>query len=156
MCVPWRKPVHTMILEANVVLKEKLMRFFSGRYGIDTLGYFLVIASMAVSLASSFVGLFSAVASYIVWVLSYILLGWAIFRMLSRNTYARYNENRIFLGIWKPVKKWFKLQYNRIKDARTHKYFACPSCKNNLRVPKGRGEITVTCPVCKTKFDRKT
>ena len=111
---------------------------------------------MVMSLASSFVGLVSSVAAYVVWVLSYVLLGWAVFRMLSRNIYARRNENQKFLGIWKPVKKWFKLQYNRIKDMGTHKYFACPSCKNNLRVPKGRGEITITCPVCKTKFDRKT
>lgn len=132
------------------------MRFFWGRYGIDTLGYFLVIASMVISLSSSFVGLFSNIASFVIWVLSYLCLGWAIFRMLSRNIYARRNENQKFLGFWKPVKKWFKLQYNRAKDIRTHKYFACPSCKNNLRVPKGRGEITVTCPVCKTKFDRKT
>ncbi len=137
-------------------MKEKLMRFFYGRYGIDTFGYFLVITSMVLSLASSFVGLFSEVLSGIIWLLSYVLLGWAIFRMLSRNIYARRRENEKFTGIWKPVKKWFKLQYNRIRDMRTHKYFACPNCKNNLRVPKGRGEITVTCPVCKTKFDRRT
>lgn len=143
-------------MEAKSALKEKLMRFLYGRYGVDTLGYVIVIVSMAMSLSSTFIGLFSNIASGIVWALSYILLAWAIFRMLSRNIYARRRENEKFMSLWRPVKKWFKLQYNRIKDMRTHKYFSCPKCKNNLRVPKGRGEITITCPVCKTKFDRRT
>ncbi len=137
-------------------MKEKIMRFFWGRYGVDHLGYGIIILSMVLSLASSLTKGVSDIASYILWLLSYGLLGWAIFRMLSRNISARRLENDKFTRIWKPVKKWFKLQYNRIKDIKTHKYFSCPNCKNNLRVPKGRGNITITCPVCKTKFDRKS
>ena len=137
-------------------MKEKIMRFLWGRYGIDTLGYGIIILSMALSLASSLTKEVSGVVSYILWALSYALLGWAVFRMLSRNISARRLENDKFTRVWKPVKKWFKLQYNRIKDVKTHRYFSCPNCKNNLRVPKGRGTITITCPVCKTKFDRKS
>ncbi len=137
-------------------MKEKIMRFFWGRYGVDPLGYGIIIFSMAFSLASSLTKEASDIASYILWLLSYALLGWAIFRMLSRNISARRHENDKFTRVWKPVKKWFKLQYNRMKDIKTHRYFSCPNCKNNLRVPKGRGTITITCPVCKTKFDRKS
>lgn len=132
------------------------MRFFYGRYGVDTLGYALVILSVAVSVTSSFLRIASPIASLILWVLSYAILGFEIFRMLSKNYSARRRENDKFLVLWKPVKKWFKLIGNRIRDRKTHRYFSCPGCKNNLRVPKGRGEITITCPVCKTRFDRKT
>ncbi len=127
-----------------------------GRYGLDPLGYALIILSMALSLTSSLINSVSHAVSYVLWILSYAVLVWAVFRVLSRNIYARRRENEKFMGVWKPVKKWFKLQYNRIKDIKTHCYFACPNCKNNLRVPKGRGTITITCPVCKTKFDRKS
>ncbi len=131
-------------------MKEKIARFFWGRYGIDPLGYAIVIVSMVISFASSL----SEIG--ILMIPSYALLVWALVRMLSRNIVARRRENEKFLSFWRPIKKWFKLQYNRLRDIRTHRYFACPSCKNNLRVPKGRGEITITCPVCKTKFDRRT
>lgn len=137
-------------------MKEKLMKFFWGRYGIDPLGYAIIIISMVLSFTSSLLGGVSEIASYALWIISYVLLALEIFRMLSRNLYARRRENDKFMGIWKPIKKWFKLQYNRIKDIKTHRYFSCPNCKNNLRVPKGRGTITITCPVCKTKFDRKS
>ena len=137
-------------------MKEKIMRFFYGRYGVDTLGYALAILSVVLSFTSSFLRFFSNTAALAVWALSYIVLGYEIFRILSRNYTARRKENEKFLALWKPVKKWFKLQYNRVHDRKTHKYFSCPTCKNNLRVPKGRGEITITCPVCKTRFDRKT
>ncbi|MBE6611709.1 MAG: hypothetical protein E7632_04360 [Ruminococcaceae bacterium] len=131
-------------------LREGLSRFFWGRYGADALSWALVIASMVLTLLASIFD------SGILMLVSYIPLIFALMRMLSRNIPARAKENQKFLGIWKPVKKWFRLQYNRIRDIRTHRYFSCPTCKNNLRVPKGRGEITITCPVCKTRFDRKS
>lgn len=137
-------------------LREKLARFFWGRYGADKLGYAILILSMVLSLASSLSASESMTVSMLLYIVSYGLLIWMLFRMLSKNVQARARENTKFLGIWKSIRKWFSLQYNRLRDIRTHRYFACPSCKNNLRVPKGRGEITITCPVCKTKFDRRT
>lgn len=132
------------------------MRFFYGRYGTDALAYALIILSVVASVTSSLIGVVSDTVSYILWVLSYVILVFAVFRMLSRNYSARRRENDKFLALWKPTKKWFKLQYNRVRDFKTHKYFSCPKCKNNLRVPKGKGAITITCPVCKTKFDERT
>ncbi len=138
------------------ILKEKIARFFYGRYGIDKFGYFIVIIALVLSLVSSLIGGVSDVLSYTLWALSYVLLAYEIFRMLSRNISARYGENQKFLGFFGRIKKFFKLNFSKIRDVRTHRYFACPNCKNALRVPKGRGEITITCPVCKTKFDRRT
>jgi ribosomal protein L37AE/L43A len=36
-----------------------------------------------------------------------------------------------------------------------HRYFACPKCKQAVRVPKGAGKIRVTCPKCGEKFQKK-
>lgn len=32
----------------------------------------------------------------------------------------------------------------------------CPSCPTRLRVPKGKGNLTVSCPKCKTDFKMNT
>ena len=121
-----------------------------GRYGVDELCYALVILGMVFT--------FTARVSGIKWfqIPAYLALIWAIFRIFSKNQKARSGERAAFLKVWNPVKKWFRLQYNRLRDIKTHRYFTCPNCKNTLRVPKGKGEITITCPVCKAKFDKKT
>ena len=121
-----------------------------GRYGVDELCYALVILGMVFTL--------TARVSGIIWfqIPAYLALIWAIFRIFSKNQKARSGERAAFLKVWNPVKKWFRLQYNRLRDIKTHRYFTCPNCKNTLRVPKGKGEITITCPVCKAKFDKKT
>ncbi|MCI8387299.1 MAG: hypothetical protein HFE63_02390 [Clostridiales bacterium] len=129
---------------------DKLRRFMYGRYGADKLGYALIIFWLIVSIIAG------AVDNFWVRMLSYLPVLWAIFRMFSKNVQARRKENAVFLKFYAPIEKWFKLQANRFRDRKTHRYYSCPSCHNTLRVPKGKGEITITCPVCKTKFDKKT
>ena len=80
----------------------------------------------------------------IFWLLSYVLMIWAICRSLSRNTYKRYQENRKFMQF-----------FDRLKD-RQHRYFDCPKCRQMGRVPRGKGKISITCPRCKEKFVKKT
>ena len=131
-------------------MKEKFYRFMYGRYGIDKLGYAIIIASMCFSLLSS---VFSFATGYVV---SYALIVWEIFRFLSKNIYRRSAENVKFINIKSAVSKKLKFEKNKIRDRKTHKYFECSTCHNNLRVPKGRGELKVTCPVCKTVTFTKT
>lgn len=32
----------------------------------------------------------------------------------------------------------------------------CPNCPTKLRIPKGKGKLTITCPKCKTNFKMST
>ena len=121
-------------------LRIALGRFMQGRYGMDRLNSALLWISVALSIISMFLGVRGVVLTLI----SYALMGFAIFRALSHNTYKRYRENR-----------WFLLQMDRIKD-RSHKYFSCPKCHQSVRVPKGKGKIAITCPKCKEKFIKRT
>ena len=41
-------------------------------------------------------------------------------------------------------------------DRKTHRYFRCPQCRATVRVPKGKGQIRITCPHCKHQFIKKT
>lgn len=44
----------------------------------------------------------------------------------------------------------------RKEDMKTHSYFKCPKCNAELRVPKGKGKIRITCPKCGEQFVEKS
>ena len=117
-------------------------RFMQGRYGTDKLNTAILVAGLVACLLSMFIRL--PLLNWILTLLSYGLMGWAIFRSLSRNTYKRYQENRKYLRF-----------VERFKD-REHKYFDCPRCRQPVRVPRGKGKISITCPKCAEKFIRKS
>ena len=119
-----------------------MQHFMMGRYGTDKLNMAILGAGLVVCLISMFVR-FPAV-NLTLTTISYVLMGWAIFRTLSRNTYKRYQENRKYLGL-----------LQRMKD-RDHRYFDCPRCHQQIRVPKGKGKIAITCPKCGEKFIKNT
>jgi hypothetical protein len=123
-------------------LTASLRNFMAGRYGMDRLNMVILWAGVAASLLSALIRV--SPFNLIFWALSYVLMFLSIFRMLSRNTYKRYQENRKFLQI-----------FDRLKD-RQHRYFDCPKCRQMVRVPKGKGKIAITCPRCREKFIRKT
>ena len=119
-----------------------MRRFMAGRYGSDKLNTFLLVTGVVTSLTAAFVPF--APIKLIMVIISYILLFISIFRLLSRNTYRRYRENRKFLQM-----------VERFRD-RQHRYYDCPRCHQQVRVPRGKGKISITCPKCKEKFIRKT
>lgn len=117
-------------------------QFMQGRYGGDKLNIALVWISFGAYIVSLLIPV--AAVKLALLMVYYGLLGWAIFRMFSRNTYKRYQENRKYLRL-----------LDRIKD-REHRYFDCPRCRQQVRVPRGKGKISITCPKCKEKFVKKT
>ncbi len=119
-----------------------LRGFMAGRYGTDRLNMVVLGAGLAASFLSVLTT--NPKLDLLFVALSYGLMIWAICRTLSRNTYKRYQENRRFLQFW-----------GRIKD-REHRYFDCPKCRQMVRVPRGKGRISITCPKCHEKFVRKT
>ena len=87
--------------------------------------------------------------------LAILLLAWCLFRMLSRNFEKRRAENAAFLRAVGPFLRWYKLRRCIHRD-KEHCYFTCPNCKQQLRVPRGKGKIHVTCRNCGTVFEKKT
>ncbi len=139
-------------------------RFMQGRYGNDQLNLTILVMSLVFALLTM---LTRGVTNYVFSTLQLMaLIVWAL-RTFSKNHYNRRKENQVFLKYWYKLKnsgfskafgKWgreIKGFFQRLSD-REHKYFKCPVCGSRLRVPRGRGEITVTCPKCRTKFDQKS
>ena len=117
-------------------------QFMQGRYGSDKLNTTILIIGLVVSLLQLFMP--TAGLKWAFMLISYVFLGLAIFRMLSRNVYKRYEENRKYLRF-----------LDRLKD-KEHRYYECPRCRQTVRVPRGKGKISITCPKCKEKFIKKT
>ena len=128
--------------QAGARFSAGMRSFMYGRYGSDRLNMVILCTGLVACILSSMFR--SAGIRTVFWALSYVLMFWAIFRALSRNTYKRYQENRKFLLI-----------FDRLKD-RNNRYFDCPKCRQTVRVPRGKGKISITCPRCKEKFIRKT
>ena len=130
-------------------LRERFASFMIGRYGVDRLYYFILAICFAIIVVNIFVN------SFILSLMESALFAYAIFRVLSRNIYKRQQENEKFIKFADKPKKFFNLQKCKKRDKNTHVYRRCPSCKNNLRLPKQKGEHTVVCPCCKHRFDVK-
>ena len=123
-------------------LNTGFRNFMVGRYGTDRLNMVILGVGLVASLLSVMIRF--APVNLVLFILSYGMMFWAIFRTLSRNTYKRYQENRKFLQFT-----------GRMKD-REHRYFDCPKCRQMVRVPRGKGKISITCPRCREKFVKKT
>lgn len=128
---------------AGVKISAGMRSFMTGRYGTDKLNMVILVAGLIACILAMFLRSLPWINLLLV-LLSYILMGWAIFRSLSRNTYKRYQENRRYLMF---LQKW--------KD-REHRYYRCPRCHQTVRVPRGKGKISISCPKCREKFIRKT
>ena len=130
-------------------MRNAIQRFMYGRYGSDQFGRFLFGAAVVLTVLSLLLD------SSLLVLLADVLIFYALFRMLSRNTYKRREENGKFLKKANPAIKWLRLQQAIRKD-KTHRYFKCPNCSQHLRVPRGKGKITVTCRSCGASFQEKS
>ncbi len=129
-------------------LRDGLQRLMTGRYGTDGLSRALLIAS-AVFLVLSLLtrGLFFLI-------LAFACLAYIYFRMFSRNYEARRRENDKYLEVTSKVRKSFRVQKKRFDGRKDYRFFKCPGCGQEVRVPKGKGHIRITCPKCGVQFDR--
>lgn len=131
------------------MIRNALQRFMYGRYGSDQLNVFLLVAYLVLLLLSGLPGL------RLLETISFLLMVWSLFRMLSRNYAARRAENAKFLKLVGPVVRWYRLRRTILRD-KEHRYFKCPSCGQQLRVPRGKGKITINCRSCGASFQEKS
>ena len=131
-------------------MREKLYRFMSDRNGMDDLAR----AQSWVVLILLLLGLFTRLGIFSI--LAMALMVYMYFRVFSRNTSKRYEENQKYLNFrYNRTVAWnrFKKRMGQRKD---YCFFKCPTCKQEVRVPKGHGKVEITCPKCREKFVKRT
>ncbi|WP_186567214.1 hypothetical protein [Lawsonibacter celer] len=126
-----------------------LRRLMYGRYGSDQLSLFLLAVYLLLYLISMV--LKWPILSWI----ALVILFWDFYRMMSRRIDKRRAENAKFLQLAGPAIRWFKMRRTIHRD-RDHRYFKCPNCGQYLRVPRGKGKITINCRNCGVSFEERS
>lgn len=131
-------------------MKEKLYRFMQGRYGNDQLNRFIMLASLIFLVISTFTG------AKLLYLVGLAGLLYAYFRLLSKNLYKRSAENQVYLKYEYRVKQAFSTWKRDARQRKTHHIYKCPSCRQKIRIPRGKGRIEVRCPKCGTTFLKRS
>ena len=128
-------------------------RFMAGRHGNDQLNNFLLAVTLGLLVLSIFL---KGTAKSLLSLLALGLLGLNYFRMLSRNHYKRQDENMKYLRLRDKISSFFRLKREQWRQRKDYKFFSCPCCRCTLRVPRGRGRISIVCRKCGTSFIRNS
>ena len=123
-----------------------------GRRGVDQFSIALYFGWFLLSILGSLFYRVSTTLSLVLRAAALFCAVYGIFRTLSRNISARDKENAAFMKVWTKVKGWFRGLSRRWRDRKTHVYIKCSGCGAELRVPKGKGKLIVTCPKCKNEI----
>ena len=134
-------------------MKEKMLRFMIGRNGNDELNRFLLILNLFLLLLGT---VFNRTLGRVMMPLVLVLLGFAWYRMLSRDLLRRSEENGRYLMLRERVRSVFRLKKEQWAQRKDYKFFVCPACRTTLRVPKGRGKIKIVCRKCGNSFTGKS
>lgn len=130
-------------------------RLFNGRYGFDPFSLFMLIFS------------FMFFTTHYLWVVGIFLVVYALYRAMSKDFAKRKQELMAFsrylyafLGFfqrlfWR-IGSFFSVQKRKVTERKTHLYVKCPKCHRILRLPRHKGKLEITCPVCKNNFYKKT
>lgn len=136
--------------------------FFRGRYGFDILSFFLAVIAV-IFLKFRYL-----------WVISVLTIGYAGYRALSKNISGRTLELQKFTSFLayirqgsfsvlmkirnavQPVNRQLTSYRTRFKQRKDFVFLNCPKCKKTLRLPRNKGKLLVTCPLCGFQFHKKT
>ncbi|RKJ55209.1 hypothetical protein D7X25_08530 [bacterium 1XD42-8] len=127
-------------------------RMMAGRYGMDQLGYGLLVGCMLCILLR---GICKESAAAFLSILAVVFLGFCYYRIFSHNIPRRQLENQRFLQWWYPIAQWFSGRKGAFAEMQNYKHMKCPHCGQKIRIPRGRGKVSVTCPSCHESFIKK-
>lgn len=160
-------------------INNAFRRFMVGRYGSDQLSRFTMILAVIMLVLNMIFRTKTSVFYWLVWV--FLLISY--FRMFSKNTQKRYDENTRYLQLKEKILgklrgtrggsgaksvrdsyRYYENAYNNasrsnsstMRSDKEHRIFRCPNCDQRVRVPRGRGKIEITCPRCSHKFIKRS
>ena len=133
-------------------LRQKVLNFMQGRYGVDQLSNFLIWSAVMIAFVAMFVRL------PFLQVICWVMIIYAYVRIFSKNIQKRYAQNQVFLDkTWGIRNAFAKMKY-RVKYGKQtsdpYYIYKCRKCGQKIRIPKGKGKIMVTCPKCKYQFKK--
>lgn len=132
------------------MIKQKLLQIWYNKYGNDQLGTFIYILWLVLLVLNIFL------RTRIIYYFELCCMFLYFYRFFSRNHSQRAAENMKYLEIKQKITSKFSNNKDYYTTEVTYKFYKCKCCGAKLRVPKGKGKITITCPKCKTSFKGKS
>ena len=131
-------------------LRNRFSYWMQGRYGNDEMNIALFVVFIVLWIISMITG------KNFFYTIGVLFLIYSIYRSLSRDHLKRAEERRKYLEIVERIKRFPRQLRQRWAQRKTHAFYTCSKCGVTIRVPKGKGEIEITCPKCGNKFIKRT
>lgn len=131
-------------------MRERIQRFMMGRYGNDQLNQFIFIVAI-ISMVIELITHWS-----LFYILALVLLIYGYVRAFSKDINKRYEQNMKFLEKKDVVLNRFRKEKYYASQRKDYHIYTCPQCRQKIRIPKGKGKISITCPKCRTSFIKKS
>lgn len=143
-----------MAMNRKMTLKQRMLNFMQGRYGVDQLSGFLIWTAVIIAVITMFVRIPA------LQIVTWVMIIYAYIRIFSKQINKRYAQNQKFLDATWGIRKFFadiryRIKYGKQTEEPYHIY-KCRKCGQKIRVPKGKGKIMITCPKCKYQFKKKS
>ena len=126
------------------------------QYGFDRLSRDLLILSVVCGAIAACT--FFTWAGPILSAVAAVLALAVLLRAVSDKKERRQDELLGYERVTEAVKGFFSRLFGHRNGSATreagYKYFKCPACGQQMRAPKGRGRIRVTCSGCGNVFER--
>lgn len=130
--------------------RERMAVIMQGRYGMDQLGKVLNYGTLGILLVSF------GLQSNALYMLGIIGLIFCYYRMFSKKFDKRYKENQIFLNLRYKLVCQKDIILKKYHNSKQFRIFKCPNCEQKIRIPRGKGNISIKCPKCRIEFVKKT
>lgn len=132
------------------MMKDKLLRFMYGRYGVDKFTRHLIILGLILYILSIlFEGIFLSIPAILLFIYGY-------YRIFSKNKAKRYKELCVYEKFLAKIKNYPSSLKRKIEQWKKYHIYPCPGCKQKIRVPRGKGMIEIRCQKCGTTFRKRS
>ena len=133
-------------------MRDKFNKFMQGRYGVDELSRFTMGAALGLIILTMFITMFNRNLGSIFDFLGIAAIVYAYFRIFSRNIQQRNAENQKYLALENRLRRFFGQKRYLMQQRKEYHIYKCPGCKQKIRIPRGKGKISIRCPKCGEEF----
>lgn len=138
------------------MIRQDVKDIMSRRCGLDELNNFIMLIGFIYIVAALLTH------SWIFTLIGAVFIVLCYLRVFSKNLERRRKENDFYMrymgSIVEIVKYWMlciKMKVKSLQD-KEYVYFVCNTCKQIIRVPKGKNKVSIRCPKCGQTFIKRT
>lgn len=138
------------------MFREDMRYVMSRRCGLDELNNFIMLIGFIFVVIALFTH------KWIFVLIGGVLVALCYIRVFSTKLDKRRAENDFYMRYMGKsvrfvdyIKLIVKMKIRSIRD-KEYVYFVCSSCKQVIRVPKGKNKVSVRCPKCSATFVKRT